>query len=134
MRTVGVKVSQELADAARETARWADRSLAGQIEHWARLGRSVEGAMSGDAAIALKRSGGDPESVREDPQAVQAVMDALDALRKSMPYKKIREHIARSDGPLYEVDPDDPHGVVQVMPDGSRVRGRIEDRAFVPSS
>jgi hypothetical protein len=37
-----VKLSDELVAAARKEAATADRSITGQIEHWAKIGRSVE--------------------------------------------------------------------------------------------
>ncbi len=47
MKAVSVKISNELADSARQVAQLSDRSLAGQIEHWAKLGKSVESVLSG---------------------------------------------------------------------------------------
>lgn len=37
-----VKLSDELVESAREEAASTDRSITGQIEHWAKIGRSVE--------------------------------------------------------------------------------------------
>ena len=37
-----VKLSDELVESAREEAANTDRSITGQIEHWAKIGRSVE--------------------------------------------------------------------------------------------
>jgi hypothetical protein len=37
-----VRVSEELANEARKFSRVDHRSLAGQIEHWARMGKYVE--------------------------------------------------------------------------------------------
>lgn len=37
-----VRISEELVDEAKRFARIDHRSLAGQIEHWARLGKCVE--------------------------------------------------------------------------------------------
>jgi hypothetical protein len=39
-----VKLSSQLVDEARQEAELLQRSIAGQIEHWARLGRAVENA------------------------------------------------------------------------------------------
>ena len=50
-----VKLSDPLVQAARAAAQNAERSLAGQIEHWARLGRCVESTLSADAVASLKR-------------------------------------------------------------------------------
>jgi hypothetical protein len=41
-----VKLSAEFVDQARVEAKQLQRSVAGQIEHWARLGRAAESALS----------------------------------------------------------------------------------------
>lgn len=50
-----VKLSDSLVQAARDVAPDADRSIAGQIEHWARLGRAAESRLSVDEAVRWKR-------------------------------------------------------------------------------
>jgi hypothetical protein len=50
-----VKVSDELLLDARLTADVAERSIAGQIEFWAKLGRAIEPFLRGDQALALRR-------------------------------------------------------------------------------
>ena len=50
-----VKLSDPLVQAARAAADDADRSIAGQIEHWARLGRAVEATLSLEDTSRLKR-------------------------------------------------------------------------------
>ena len=67
-----VKLSDPLVDAARAAAQDAERSLAGQIEHWARLGRAVESTLSVDAAIRLKRGAWPKLEVREPPPPATA--------------------------------------------------------------
>ncbi|HYU23707.1 MAG TPA: hypothetical protein VEO74_00770 [Thermoanaerobaculia bacterium] len=51
-----LKLSDDLVDEARHEAEAADRSLTSQIEHWARLGRSVESALRHEDVLALKRT------------------------------------------------------------------------------
>ena len=54
-----IKLSGELVEEARRSARLFHRSLTGQIEHWATIGRAVESQASGDAlAQLLQRVGG----------------------------------------------------------------------------
>jgi hypothetical protein len=48
-----VKLSDELVDDARAAAPFSQRSIAGQIEFWARLGKSIEPLLRGDRALAL---------------------------------------------------------------------------------
>src|SRR5712692_6331138 len=54
-----VKLSDALVKLARTEADAADRSITAQIEHWAKLGRSVETALRHEDALALKHAGGD---------------------------------------------------------------------------
>jgi hypothetical protein len=44
----------------------------------------------------------------------------------------VKADIRAGGTPLYGVDPDAPHGVIQISPDGRRTRGRFEGRTFVP--
>src|SRR5580765_8165190 len=52
-----VKISNELLLDARLTAEVAQRSIAGQIEFWAQLGRAIEPLLDGSRALALRRAG-----------------------------------------------------------------------------
>jgi len=54
-----VKLSDELVASAREEAASTDRSITGQIEHWAKIGRSVETVLRHQDVQALKRSPAD---------------------------------------------------------------------------
>ena len=132
MKAVTVKISRELADSAREVSRWTERSLAGQIEHWAKLGQSIEGVLSGESVIALKKAG---EGVADSPNTQQEnpelALNILASLRKAMPYDAIREGLRASNQVLYELDPEIPGGLIRVSPDGTRTRGRMVDRAFI---
>ncbi len=54
-----VKLSAQLVESARSSADLFNRSLTGQIEHWATLGRAIESRLSGDGlAQLLQRVGG----------------------------------------------------------------------------
>lgn len=46
-----VRLSRELIETARETGALQSRSIAGQIEHWARLGRAIEAAPAIEKAL-----------------------------------------------------------------------------------
>jgi hypothetical protein len=132
MKAVTVKISRELADSAREVSRWTERSLAGQIEHWAKLGQSIEGVLSGESVIALKKAGEgvavSPSTPQEDPELA---LNILASLRKAMPYDAVREGLRASHQVLYESDPEVPGGLIRVSPDGTRTRGRMVDRSFI---
>src|SRR6516164_6772743 len=53
-----VKLSDSLVLDARLTAEVAQRSIAGQIEFWAGLGRAVEGLLRGREVLALRTAHG----------------------------------------------------------------------------
>ena len=48
-----MKLSDELVLDARITAELMQRSIAGQIEFWAQLGRALEPLLEGERALAL---------------------------------------------------------------------------------
>jgi hypothetical protein len=54
-----VKLSDELVDDARAVVPFSQRSIAGQIEFWAGLGKSIEPLLRGDQALSLQMCGGD---------------------------------------------------------------------------
>jgi hypothetical protein len=114
-----VKISDELIRDARLTAKIADRSIAGQIEFWAQLGRAIEPLLDGSRALALRRAGSVvPLSASlatvDSPAGRQRVVDYL----KSTPFPHYAP-VAGSPGLLIRVDAD-----------GTRTRGRFVGRAF----
>ena len=70
-----VKLSDELVESAREEAANTDRSITGQIEHWAKIGRSVETVLKHQEVQTLKRS---PLSARLTSGARHAIQAALE--------------------------------------------------------
>lgn len=126
-----VKISDRLLARAREEAKGVHRSITAQIEHWATLGRAVEVVTAYRDVFMLKRVGEGlsmPRWVRrEDIEAV------LERLVQDPDRESVKASIRAGGGPLYEADPDDPTGVIEVAPDGRRTRGRFEGRTFVPA-
>jgi ParD-like antitoxin of type II ParDE toxin-antitoxin system len=72
-----VKLSDALVKLARTEADAADRSITAQIEHWAKLGRSVETALRHEDALALKHAGGDLHRVFPGDSTREAVHSVL---------------------------------------------------------
>lgn len=64
-----VKLSDEIVLDARLAAEVAQRSIAGQIELWAQLGRAIEPLLEGSQALALRRAG----AVRPLPECLASV-------------------------------------------------------------
>ena len=113
-----VKVSDALVLDARLTGETTERSIAGQIEFWARLGRAIEPLLRGDQALALRRAGdskplSDCLKSVDSPEGRQRVSDRLTA----RPY------------PHYE-QADTPGLLVRIEADGKRTIGRFVNRRF----
>lgn len=115
-----IKISDDLALAARDEADVCDRSIASQVEHWARIGRAVEQVLGHGQLVALKRHAGLPEF---DKAMREATSEA--GQRKAL------EHLEKLGGPRFGVDPERPGFVVKIDPDGARTRGRFVNRRFV---
>jgi hypothetical protein len=128
---VAIKVSAELADSARKEAGHADRSLTGQIEHWAKLGRAAEAVLPSQVAAALKRCAGDLQAI-EDESIRYRALDALAAFQNLTP-ESLRQKIGLDQQVRFEPDPENPGGFVRISPDGTRTRGVMDGRTFVPS-
>src|SRR5690242_597621 len=72
-----VKLSDELVESAREEAANTDRSITGQIEHWAKIGRSVEIVLRHQELQTLKRSPLKAQLPSGTRHAIQAVLERL---------------------------------------------------------
>ena len=129
---VAIKVSAEFAESVRAAAAAADRSLTGQIEHWAKVGRAAEAVMPAPVASALKRCAGDLNAIEDDSMR-RRVIEALDALREQ-PVAKLRELIGIPGQTLFESDPKNPGGILRISPDGTRTRGTMKGRTFIPAT
>ena len=116
-----VKLSESLVIEARLAGDAVERSIAGQVEFWARLGRSVELLLDGQHVLALCRNAGARplsaclESV-DSPEGRQRVADLLE----SGPF------------PHYQAHPDRPGLLVRIDANGSRTVGRFVRRQFQP--
>jgi hypothetical protein len=118
---MAVKLSNELVEEARKEAKAADRSMAAQIEHWAKLGRSVEGALRQGEVRELKHG--------EAPTAAEIL-----AVLRKVAYTTDRSDLVRelsASGPVYQRDPAGSGLIERLDPDGHRSLGRFEQRRWV---
>jgi hypothetical protein len=113
-----VKVSDELILDARLTAQAAERSIAGQIEFWARLGRAIEPLLRGDKVLALRRSG--------DAKQLSDVLGSADSKEGRA---RVAEHLKARPYPHYE-QAETPGLLVRIEADGRRTVGRFVNRQF----
>jgi hypothetical protein len=113
-----VKLSEALVLDARLTGEIAERSIAGQIEFWAGLGRAVESLLRADRALALKKRG----------EALP-----LSACLKSVNSRAGRARLAAclTARPYPHFEPASLPGLlVKIDADGTRTTGRFINREF----
>lgn len=115
-----VKLSDPLVLDARLTAEIAERSIAGQIEFWARLGRAIEPLLRGDQALALRHAG--------DCKPISECLQTVDSPEG---HQRVREYLKTRPFPHYEAA-DSPGMLVQIEADGRRTVGRFVNREFRP--
>jgi hypothetical protein len=114
-----VKISDELILDARLTAEIAERSIAGQIEFWAQLGRAIEPLLEGTRALALRRAG-----------AAVPLSQCLASVDSAAGRRRVAEYLERGPFPRYQPAPGAPGLVVRVDVDGRRTLGRFVGREF----
>ncbi len=129
---VAIKVGAEFAEAARAAADAADRSLTGQVEHWAKLGRAIEALLPAPTAHALKQSSGHPDAL-DDVTLRNQVLAALGAFRESSPTTK-RSRLGLDQQTRYVPAPSRLTGLIRIEPDGTRTRGVRRGKTFVPDA
>ncbi len=114
-----VKLSDELVDDARAVVQFSQRSIAGQIEFWAGLGKSIEPLLRGDRALSLQMSGGErPLSQLLSEVATAKGRKLLEATLNQRPY------------PHYKPVPGHPDLICRIEEDGRETVGRFVDREF----
>jgi ParD-like antitoxin of type II bacterial toxin-antitoxin system len=129
-----VKLSDGLINAARESAPTAHRSLAAQVEHWATLGRSIEGALTMQQTTSLKRAVREPHATygATTAEVAEALARALSSAVSPAGRSDFRNELLASGQPLYGTDPAFPGLIVRKNADGSVTPGRWSNNQFVP--
>jgi hypothetical protein len=114
-----VKLSDVLVLDARLTGEIAERSIAGQIEYWANLGRAIEPLLQGHQALALcKRAGARPLS------------ECLAAADTARGRRRLEKYLETLPYPHYEPAADKPGFLVRIDNSGKRTVGRFIRRQF----
>ncbi|HXI72499.1 MAG TPA: hypothetical protein VNN22_19320 [Verrucomicrobiae bacterium] len=116
-----VKVSDALLLDARVAGEAVERSIAGQIEFWAKLGRALEPLLRGDHMLALCRSG--------NVKPLSACLASVDSLAGR---QRVVEHLKSRPFPHYEAGAGSPGMLVRIEADGKRTVGRFVNRQFQP--
>ena len=116
-----VKVSDALVLDARLMGEATQRSIAGQIEFWARLGRSIETLLRGDQMLALCKAG--------KAKPLSACIKSMDSLEGR---KRLAEHLKSLPYPHFEPAPGSAGLLVRTEANGKRTTGRFVNRRFQP--
>ncbi|CAN5283361.1 hypothetical protein BH10CYA1_BH10CYA1_46300 [soil metagenome] len=117
-----VKISDELLLDARLTAELSERSIAGQIEFWARLGRAIEPVLDGEKAIALRKSG--------DQKPLSALVASVDS---NLGRQRVADYLSTQPYPHYLPVSGQPGCLLRVEESGVQTMGRFVNRRFVPA-
>ncbi len=115
-----VKLSDELVNDARAVTSFSHRSIAGQIEFWASLGRSIEPLLRGDIAVALQMSG-----------AEKSLSKVVTEIATSRGRDRLMKVLNARPFPHYLPVEGQPQLVRRIAADGSETLGRFVGRDFV---
>ncbi len=116
-----VKLSDELVCDARTIAEASQRSIAGQIEFWAQLGRAIEPLLRGDRALALKRASSE-----------RPLSEAIANVDSEEGRQRVRDFLDTRPFPHFEPVPESPGLLRRTEADGTETVGRFVNRCFEP--
>jgi hypothetical protein len=114
-----VRLSETLVLDARLTAQTVRRSIAGQIEFWANMGRAIEPVVQGTVALALCRAG-----------AARPLSECINSVDSAEGRKRLSDYLDSQPYPRYEPAQDSPGLLVRIDADGKRTCGRFVNRRF----
>jgi ParD-like antitoxin of type II bacterial toxin-antitoxin system len=116
-----VKVSDALVLDARLMGEVTQRSIAGQIEFWARLGRAIETLLRGDQVLALCQAG--------KAKPLSSCLRSIDAAEGR---QRLAAHLHSLPFPHYEPAPGSAGLLIRIEANGKRTIGRFVNRKFLP--
>jgi hypothetical protein len=117
-----VKLSDALVLDARMSAEITERSIAGQIEFWASLGKAIEPLLRFDDVLRLRKGG-----------AARPLSDCLADVSTRAGRKRLEQTLNARPYPHYEPDPEDARVMIRIDASGERTRGRFVKRKFIPA-
>ena len=118
-----VKLSDVLVLDARLTGEIAERSIAGQIEYWANLGRAIEPLLQGAQALALCKQA-----------ATRPLSECLESVDTPTGQKRLDQYLNALPFPHYEPASNKPGFLVRIDENGKRTIGRFINREFRPGA
>jgi len=117
-----VKLSDTLVLDARLCSEMTERSIAGQIEFWAGLGKAIEPLLRFDDVLRLRRKG-----------KAESLNECLAAVGTSAGKRRLASVLGKRAFPHYEPDPKQAGVLIRIEAGGRRTRGRFVNREFVPA-
>ena len=116
-----VKLSDALVLDARLAGATLERSIAGQVEFWARIGRAIEPLIQGAQMMVLCQNAG--------ARPLSACLNEVDSAAGRA---RLAHFLQTQPYPHYEPHPDTPGLLVRIEASGKRVAGRFVNRQFQP--
>jgi hypothetical protein len=116
-----VKLSDALVLDARLAGKTVERSIAGQVEFWAKIGRAIEPLLQGTQVLALCRNA-----------ATRPLSACLKSVDSPAGRRRVTEFLQSQPWPHYEPHPDQPGVLIRIDANGKRVVGRFVNRQFQP--
>lgn len=117
-----VKLSDALVLDARVAGKAVERSIAGQVEFWAKLGRAMEPLLQGTQAIALCRNA-----------ATNPLSECLAAVDTPAGRRRVATFLHSQPYPHYEAHATQAGLLIRIDADGKRTPGRFVHRRFQPA-
>ena len=114
-----VKLSDALVLDARLAGGAVERSIAGQVEFWARIGRAVEPLLQGEQVLALCRNA-----------AAHPLSDCLASVDSPKGRRRVADFLQTQPYPHYKPHPDKAGLLIRVEAKGKRTVGRFVNRQF----
>ena len=96
-----------------------ERSIAGQVEFWARIGRAIEPLMEGTTTVALCRNA-----------SARPLSDCVASVDTARGRRRVRDFLTTQPFPHYEPHPEIAGLLVRIEADGNRTVGRFVNRKF----
>jgi hypothetical protein len=115
-----VKLSDELVLQARIVAETQERSIAGQVEFWAKIGRSVERLFDGRQIDTLQKSAQAPP-----------IGDLLEVVDTPKGRKMFQAFLESEPYPHYPAHPNVKGLLIRIEEDGTETAGRFVNRQFI---
>jgi len=117
----------------RSEAEASDRSMAGQVEHWVKIGQAVE-AILGNAEVKVLKENLPFFHKQVSANSVELkIISTVTRIMMSPDRDAVKAKILAPGVPVYEADPAHPGKVIRIMPDGTKASGRVKDGVFTSS-